>query len=339
VTAQPAPPLVLALATDAGFAMPTAVAVRSALDAIDPGRPVDVHVVGVGLDDDTWARLEASVQRPGSRFHPVVGDAARFAHFPEDPVITRTAYWRILLPELLPDVDRILYLDGDVMVRRDPGALVDADLGDASTAGVRDYEWWHASSAGGIPGRHDLAPATPYVNTGVLLMSLERWRRRGLAAKVQAFRQATPEARELDQDAINVAVHGDVALLDPRWNVQTPAFDARWPRIPGPGELPSPFPWTVVDQVRRDPWIVHFTTDRKPWRPGCTHPLQRQWLALLARTSWADDRPQVLAPAERLYRRSRTNLVSLLRRTRGRWEQGQHQGDGQGRDPEPSGRS
>jgi lipopolysaccharide biosynthesis glycosyltransferase len=145
-------------------------------------------------------------------------------------------------------------------------------------------------------------------------MSLDRWRAHGLGDRVHAFRRATPDARELDQDAINVAISGDVALVDPRWNVQTPAFESRWPRIPEADDLPSPFSWETVREVRRDPWIVHFTTDRKPWRPRCENPMQREWLGALSRTAWTDTRPELLPGSVRMYRGSRRAVGRMLHR-------------------------
>jgi lipopolysaccharide biosynthesis glycosyltransferase len=314
-----APPIVLAFATDQGFAMPTAVAMRSALDTIAPMRPVEVHVIGIDLQDATWRQLRASSTRAGTTFTAIHGDPSRFIDLPDSRIITRTAYWRLLLPELLPDHSRVIYLDSDVLVRRDIAELFDLDLQGDSTAGVRDYEMWYASSNGGIPGNPALAAFVPYINSGVLLMSLDAWRVNRVAARAEAYRRATPDAREVDQDAVNVAIAGEVRLLDPRWNVQTPAFLSRWRSWPGwplpaqPGQPPTPFPMATVEQVRRDPWIVHFTTDRKPWTHGCGNRMQAEWLDVYAWTAWGGERLSRPIRPRTWLRRCRQNAAATHR--------------------------
>lgn len=315
--------VVLALAADEGYAMPTAVAIRSALDHLDPTRDPHVYVLTIDMTAETTERLHESVARPGVciTFIPVPAD--RFDHLPVRHLLTRTAYCRLLLPELLAGFDRVLYLDGDVLVRHDVGPLFDLDLKGASTAGARDHGLWYMSSRGGVAGAGDVPPDAPYVNTGVLVMDLKAWRERRIAERVEALRAVTETPGELDQDSINVTIVGDVVLLDPRWNVQTPALINTWAAGPWPyrvpdGELPCPFTAEEIKAMRADPWIVHFTTARKPWEPASGNPYQREWRRVLEQTSWWMSPPpsKLPAPAE-IYRRARGVAARLSRIGRG----------------------
>lgn len=164
-------PIVLAFVTDEGFAMPTAVAIRSAIDVTDASRSIEIVLVGVDLSEDTWDKLDAAATAPNVSIERLVAEPTRFDALPDTgKYITRSTYQRFILPDVLADRDRILYLDGDILVRRDLSALFDADLGASATGGVRDNDLWYLSddARGGIPEFDSLGldPYAPLVNCG-----------------------------------------------------------------------------------------------------------------------------------------------------------------------------
>ena len=80
--------------------------------------------------------------------------------------------------------------------------------------------------------------------------------------------------------ALNVVLAGKWKPLDIRWNQGSHVFRYRgWKR--------SPFDRRTYEQLRRDPFIVHFTTSFKPWLLLCRHPLRGEFFRYLDRTAWA----------------------------------------------------
>ncbi len=47
--------------------------------------------------------------------------------------------FRLMLPEILPNLNKIIYLDADLLVNRDVKGLWDIDVSNYCVAGVRDY--------------------------------------------------------------------------------------------------------------------------------------------------------------------------------------------------------
>src|SRR6478735_4704229 len=101
----------------------------------------------------------------------------------------RAMFLRLFLGELVPDhLERVLYLDTDLIVRRPLTELWTSDLDDAPVAAIRDaYLPWVFRNAT-IAWRHlGLSPEAPFFNSGVMLVSLERWRDRSIGRRAAAL--------------------------------------------------------------------------------------------------------------------------------------------------------
>ncbi len=129
--------------------------------------------------------------------------------------ISGTTMVRLRLPELLPTVDKLLYLDGDMLVMKDLSALYREDVSNATIGAVYDMCGvlvLHAQEALGV---------SHYVNAGVLLMNLKRLREERLfePERVSAVMNLTA-VEWLDQDVINILCSRTLHLLPPRYNAQ-----------------------------------------------------------------------------------------------------------------------
>lgn len=157
-------------------------------------------------------------------------NTARFDGLPTTKFFSPAIYARLLIHELLPDIERVIYLDADTLVVSSLDPLWRADMREAIIAGVLD-------EAG-----HDEEFETPYVNSGVLVLDLHRWRECQVSTLVIEYIRG----RHLtlpDQSAINAVCANQIMLLDDSWNY----------RVSG------------RQQLMRRPRIIHFTGMLKPW--------------------------------------------------------------------------
>lgn len=118
---------------------------------------------------------------------------------------------RLALHRILPDEERVLYLDVDTIVMFDMSELFDADLDGCLIGGVREP-------------RRCLDPFL-YVNAGVLLMDLEKLRTGGFGDEMVEI----ANRRKLkcpDQDAINLICQGRILELNPIYNASD------WTQLP-----------------------------------------------------------------------------------------------------------
>ncbi len=197
------------------------------------------------------------------------------------PYMKRATWYRLLVPELLPpEVDRVLYLDADTIVLECVSRLfAEAEPG-APLQGVVDAQ-------GELMARHH--GLRQYVNSGVLLMGLDAWRRgdhlRGCLATAQAHAQ---QLRYADQCALNLHFGDQIRPLSRRWN--QPVEEARSAATEPGG-------------------ILHFITRDKPWQGWYRHPCGELYWRYRRASPWNEGEAE--APT------TVGDLISLARKTAG----------------------
>lgn len=126
--------------------------------------------------------------------------------------------FRLMLPEILPNLDKIIYLDADLFVNRDIKELWDVDIREYCLAGVID-EGVDIHNYPRILNKYPKIKKESYFNAGVLYINLKKLREFGNLKKlVVDFLVENPEAGLPDQDALNVIFHNKVLYLDGSWN-------------------------------------------------------------------------------------------------------------------------
>ena len=187
------------------------------------GAPICFHILHDDtLNDQNREKLVQVATQNGNRiqFHNL-GDAFGDSLKEKMGRYTIGSMFRVMLPELLPDVDKIIYLDADILVNRDIKELWDTDIQDYCLAAVPDY-----STVNGLETPYPVAkqevPASHYFNTGVLCMNLDRIRAKGnMHENILIYLEENPGARLLDQDALNAVYGGETFLVDESWNTFT----------------------------------------------------------------------------------------------------------------------
>jgi len=199
-------------------------------------------------------------------------------------VMHRMSFQRIFaVRELAERHDRLIYLDGDLLVRSSLRELWDVSLVGKPLGAVLDPLVPWVSCSLGPPAWIELGlpREMPYFNGGVMVIDAQEWMRRELTQRCVAQLERFPSTlRFYDQDALNLVVAGDWTSIDMRWNVSTALLgtNAEVLVVVAPDEL---------DRARLDPGIVHFT-GKNPWDPASNHPWKERWLEVAADTAWRD---------------------------------------------------
>lgn len=238
---RPAPhrPLV-ATAADRRVLVPLVAMLRS-LQRHSPG--VDVVVLSVGLLKDDELLLKATTQGSDIGLRIIRIDPAQFKGLQvRSSHLTRTAYAPLFLPEILPDHERVIWLDVDTIVLADLLPLWRVDLRSALVAAIPDD----------FISQDELEATETtlgtYFNSGIMVMNLTRWRRDKLASLAKDLMH-DPHLICEDQSVLNRVCRGRVLLLDRRWNFHASRLH-EYPAMLRP----------------RPPAIVHYCGQRKPWR-------------------------------------------------------------------------
>jgi len=297
-------------AADAAYVPHTAAMLHSLFTA-HPQRDLRVNFLHrAAMPAEDLDRLAALCARFGARFRHVEVARDRLGELPIRPPYVEEAWYRVVLPQLLGDVARALWLDADTIVLRDVTPLWDIALGSTPLAACPNavlYRDRDRIRRMGIPDRRR------YFNTGVLLMDLARMRsensERTLRAAIAAH---APLFRLADQDALSLVYHDNFTRLPLKWNVLTSSYYNIPETIRSHGR-------EEYREAMRDPCVLHFTGQQaiKPWYYKCGHPYRDAYLAHRKAAGWGEpeypDRTVRYAIMRRVPLRLR-EVVSTLRR-------------------------
>ena len=309
-------PILIAFACDEGYAKHVAVVMQSILANATVTDRYEFHILTMDLSLNAESRLSeiASHSNATTIVHRV--DPIRLAGFPTGSLPLET-YLRLLLPEILPEYEKIIYLDADLIVMDSLAELWDCPIDDNAIAAaidtitiLRGEQILSHFKALHLPEEH------VYFNAGVLLLNLKVLREIQLLEKVKTWVSKYADLMiNSDQDVLNVVLAGRVKYFHLRWNLQAPLI------------APIQLGWKCSkDHINAvsNPAIVHYVTNRKPWRKEFKLPYQSLYFKYLAQTPWQEDD---LAPftTDLIWQRCQEELewshklvVSKIRRLLGR---------------------
>jgi lipopolysaccharide biosynthesis glycosyltransferase len=257
-----------------------AVALVSMLEN-NPHAQFDVHLMTSGRDEGLEQKLRRSI---AAYCHVVLTvhhlSLDSYAHFFVSSHISLESYLRIFAADVLgKEIGKVLYLDCDLVVTGDLMELWNTDIDAYALAAAPDLYGGFRRAALGIPANRT------YVNAGVLLLNLARWRRDQLSESLIRFIEARAGSLTFhDQDAVNAVLQDSILLLDRRWNVQAQMFRLRRHVFPSA--------YAAIRDACRRPAIVHYAGPEKPWRFRVSVAKRRLYFQYLRKTEWRDARLQ-----------------------------------------------
>lgn len=182
--------------------------------------------------------------------------------------ISKEAYFRYVLPDVLPDNDKVLYLDSDVLVLGAIKPLWDTNLEHNFIAG--SHKPYIATQFPGYRESLGLRADDLYINSGVILMNLAEIRK---SHKVTELFENTIRMKDIikiqDQDVINITFKGKIKPVSNIYNYTTKDRAEK-------------------TQENEAVVIVHFNTANKPWKSDYTRIKDDEYFAELYNIHFAE---------------------------------------------------
>ncbi|MEM9753026.1 MAG: glycosyltransferase family 8 protein [Planctomycetota bacterium] len=263
----------VAAAADSHGELPLAVMLDGLLRQMSPGRVVTLHVLDGGCDRVAIERVVGG--RATVVWHDLAAAAGPIAGLPTVRHIPPISYARLLLPDVLSELDRVLYLDADMVIKADIAELWDTGTDSKAIAAVADPGMPTLGDDGCVGYASDelTNPAARPFNAGVMLMDLTCWRTQRFAERVIDFlRRHLSRLNWADQDGLNVVLQGDWAERNLEWNVPIPLLHGEEER-----DLTAVEPFDT-DPPFGVPAIYHLFGGHKPWNSGPSHTFRAAWL-------------------------------------------------------------
>jgi lipopolysaccharide biosynthesis glycosyltransferase len=246
------------LITDANYMDFTRVAIQSAKQTKCAESVYNFYVMTLDVSEADKKALEALAEDKVSV--TVLPQKEIDLFYIRETHVSKTALLKYYIADVLPDLDKVLYFDSDVMVLHDLNTLFQTDVADVYLAAVKDPSWFFEN---GHVLELNLEKRGFYFNSGVMLMNLKKIREEGLREKLEDYTNNNFRTY-MDQDALNVVVEDKVKLLPFKDNTMNFFFEyvALDTLAQFYGEN-----WKTYEDVFSPAVIIHFASSKKPMGP------------------------------------------------------------------------
>lgn len=179
--------------------------------------------------------------------------------------ISYATFYRLQLPELLKEVEKCIYLDVDVVVKKDLKEFFDIELGDNYIAGVKAAGYYYPEEKKTATiSLLEIDKLDQYINAGVLLINLKKMREDKLTETFEKLLEKNFPSQ--DQDILNAACYGHIKVLPLKYNAMTKynvGIKDEYDRIECLHICYTREEWNEACET---PVIIHYADRWKPWQ-------------------------------------------------------------------------
>ena len=218
--------------------------------------PIKVYILNSDLTDQSISKIESIAKRYNQFISFYKVDISLFKDFPEFLHISKAAYFRLLIPDLLGSNEKIaLYCDADVVITGDISALFKMEIENYSLAAVGNISsFCHIQ-------RLRLINVDTYFDAGLLLINLTFWRDHDMRNKVMRYISKNHERLlYVEQDAINSLLGRDVLEISPKFSLQSNYIKRDI------SDLVRFKKFGPINDIFKDVRVIQFAGSSKPWQ-------------------------------------------------------------------------
>ena len=249
----------VSIALDNNVLVPAYVMLKS-LVTTNTTPDINIYVLESSLTEQDKDFLSNSIKNAGNAsLHFLHIEESATEGLPTNQFWSKEMYYRLMLPELLPNEDRILYLDVDMIVNKDISEFYSVEFENDLLIGSKDQEFENILNDPELPPKRKASltelsnKGMIYICSGMLLMDLSGLRKEGYYFRkyVEIFNTIKDWVTLPDQDLINYVHYDRVGLVDENTFgvfAQTAHSNGR-----------------NYSDLKENTYIIHFTGKAKPW--------------------------------------------------------------------------
>lgn len=284
----------LACSADENYAPRITAMLVSLLENIDKNYLADIKILDGGISGESKGRISVSLGHYNCVFE-FVSVGPEKSHEFEKAVgygshLSAAAYSRLLLPEIFPEIEKIIYLDGDLAVRGDLSRLWETDLGGRSVVAAPVLFSFYYDLLFEI---FQISKDNGYFNSGVMVMDLAKMRAQDFSRRAIDFISDNRNklTNVADQDVLNALLFDDFKKLDLKWNQMMESYIGRGYENTAAARYGF-YSKEEFLSAKNNPQIVHFDGAFKPWHLGFFHPFKKLYGEYAAKTEFRNLKKQ-----------------------------------------------
>ena len=261
------PEISICLSSDNNYTQHLAATISSILKTKNPNDKINIYILDGGISTQNKQNLSFFEKKYDCKITYLSPDTTKLNNctISKSDYISLATYYRLLIPELIQNEDRIIYLDCDIIVRHSLFDLYNKDFKTNLVLGVEDVSSCdHAKRLN----------VKKYINAGVLLLNLKQMREENTLQKILDWLSNNQDKIDChDQDVINASINDRIEYIEDIYNTQVRRKNLnRFEKL-------------------KDPTVLHFISPKKPWslyKPINSTPWAREYFEALKDTPWED---------------------------------------------------
>ena len=263
---------------DENMEIPAGVCITSLLESAEENTFYDIFILHPGHCDFKTSRILELPRKFNNCRITFRSVGNQFANAFEIREITTATYYKLLIPDLIPEYDQILYSDVDVIFREDQGQYLKEDMGDALLGAVDSYAVLPENDRTYVDRNLKISDKDGFFYAGNLVINAKRLREE---KKTIEFLQmaAQNRFRFQDMDILNLSCKGRILRLPPAFCLTCDIYES----------LVTGSSCSVEDAERRHALLhgtVHYNGP-KPWKEDCLN--MDLWWAVYRRSIFFDE--------------------------------------------------
>lgn len=200
--------------TDDKFAMPTCIAITSLVENVDRNYTYNIHIICKSVSVEK-INLLYSLKNEFVNINIINNDTIIDETMNIKGVsVSTTALLKFEIPNILPNLNKILYLDGDIIIESTLVDLYNTNIINNYAAVVRDIP---SKKFNRKYKKYGMDSNKDYFNSGMMLLNLDLLRTDNISKKLKEYRE-NGFNRYMDQDAFNIIFMNRVIYLGLEYN-------------------------------------------------------------------------------------------------------------------------
>ena len=249
----------IVFAANEKYAPYIAVAITSIIQNANRNYFYQFHILQTELSENMQLRLE-SIQ--GTNYNVTCKNVESWCRegMYSAAYFSAEMYYRIMIPEIFQEYDKVIYLDCDIVVLGDISELYRTEFDQELLGGTANF--MHNKMEKYVRISLELNPRE-YINSGVLVFHAQQCRKEKFTERAFDLLQQRDDFIYPDQDLINVMCAGKIKYLDPAWNF---TWHYRHLQASKNAELHLlKEEEELFFECEKNPKIIHYTGEIKPW--------------------------------------------------------------------------
>lgn len=267
--------------SDDNYVRPLGISIASLLENNKDMNCINIYIIDNNIKNESKQIIRNIIDKYGRNvefidFNFLCSELNINVNFP------KAAYARLFLHKL-KNLDKVLYLDSDTIIKSSLKEIYETDISKYEIAGVQDNAAYYLLRKIGM-NKNDR-----YINSGVLLINLKLWRENNISKRfIDFIKKHNGKVNHHDQGILNGVCKDTTLIIHPKFNMMPEMIYMTVEQSNFLYNVHNYYTQNEIDEAVKNPVIIHFIEKfySRPWKSDCIHPMKNEFLSYLNKSEF-----------------------------------------------------